>query len=201
MAPRTYQMTRRAAAAADTRRRIVEACAALHSERGLAATTMKDIAARADVGLGTVYHHFATYDDVIVACRDHSMAVTPFPSPAIFDDVEPLAARLQLLTGELFTFYERFGALDKLRPDRSKFPVLDEALADLERQTSALVAAAIRPARRDAKSVAVAVALVDYYVYRNLTTNGFSRRAAATHVAEVLDAWLAPSARRNKERT
>ena len=199
MAPRTYQMTRRAAAASDTRRRIVEACSALHAERGLAATSMKDIAARADVGVGTVYHHFATYDDVVIACRDHSMAVSRFPAPDIFDDVQPLAARTELLVDELFAFYERFAPLDKLRPDRQKFPILDEALTRLERDTEALVAAALRPVRRDAKSIKVAVALVDYSVFHSLTTSGFSRRAAATHVAEVLNAWLARDARRNKE--
>lgn len=41
---------------------------ALHRDRGIAATTMKDIAERADVGIGTVYHHFPSYEDAIRAC-------------------------------------------------------------------------------------------------------------------------------------
>jgi len=61
MTPRSYQMGKRAESAAQTRQRIVQATMALHRDRGIAATTMKDIAARADVGIGTLYHHFPRY--------------------------------------------------------------------------------------------------------------------------------------------
>ena len=61
--PRKYDLGRRAAAAEQTRRRIVDATVALHAEQGIVATTYKDIAQRADVGVGTVYNHFPTVDD------------------------------------------------------------------------------------------------------------------------------------------
>ena len=51
-------MSKRAAAAARTRARIVEATRELHGEQGIAATSWDDIAARAGVGVGTVYRHF-----------------------------------------------------------------------------------------------------------------------------------------------
>ena len=60
---RKYTLGRRGEAAEETRRRIVEATFALHAEQGVAATTMTQIAERAGVSVGTVYHHFATYDD------------------------------------------------------------------------------------------------------------------------------------------
>jgi len=50
MAPRRYQMDRRAGAAEHTRRKIVEATYSLHAEKGVAATTFRDISTRADVG-------------------------------------------------------------------------------------------------------------------------------------------------------
>ena len=78
MSPRRYAMETRAKTAEDTRRRIVEATYALHAERGIADTTMKDIAERADVGLGTVYHHFPTYDDAVRAC-----GAIPSPCPRL----------------------------------------------------------------------------------------------------------------------
>ena len=47
-------MSRRASAAAQTRRRIIDATRELHTEQGIAATSWDDIAARAGVGVGTV---------------------------------------------------------------------------------------------------------------------------------------------------
>ena len=63
-------MTRRASAAAQTRRRIVEATRELHIEQGIAATSWDDIAARAGVGVGTVYRHFPSLDELIPACGE-----------------------------------------------------------------------------------------------------------------------------------
>ena len=58
MSPRRYRLERRAETAGETRRRLVDATFALHGERGISATTMSDIAARAGVSVGSVYHHF-----------------------------------------------------------------------------------------------------------------------------------------------
>src|SRR5439155_17242751 len=68
MAPRAYRMTRRAAANAETRRRIADAAITLHAEKGIHATTWPDIAKRADVALGTVYCHFPSLDQLVPAC-------------------------------------------------------------------------------------------------------------------------------------
>ena len=53
MPHRQYRQSRRAESTEETRRRIVEATYALHAEQGMAATSMKQIAARADVSVGT----------------------------------------------------------------------------------------------------------------------------------------------------
>ena len=70
-------MTRRASAVAQTRRRIIDATRELHTERGIGATSWDDIAARAGVGVGTVYRHFPSPDDLIPACGAAAMDVTP----------------------------------------------------------------------------------------------------------------------------
>ncbi|HEY0437700.1 MAG TPA: helix-turn-helix domain-containing protein, partial [Phenylobacterium sp.] len=64
---RTYRQSKRGDTAEETRRRIVDACFELHREQGMVATTMKQIAERAGVSVGSVYHHFPTYDDAIRA--------------------------------------------------------------------------------------------------------------------------------------
>ena len=68
-------MSLRSAAVAQTRRRIIDATRALHTERGIAATSWDDIAARAGVGVGTVYRHFPTLDELVPACSAVSQEI------------------------------------------------------------------------------------------------------------------------------
>ena len=74
-------MTSRASAVAQTRRRIIDATRALHTEQGIAATSWDDIAARAGVGVGTVYRHFPSLDELVPACGEISMQVIALPDP------------------------------------------------------------------------------------------------------------------------
>src|SRR5712691_11735978 len=106
MAPRRYRMSRRAASSEETRRRIVEATYALHEEKGVAATTFRDISERADVGIGTIYQHFPTYEHVIDACGKHAFAVMRPPHPDIFEGTTGFEERVRLLVRELFALYE-----------------------------------------------------------------------------------------------
>ena len=84
-------MSKRAAAVAQTKRRIVDATRELHTERGIAATSWDDIAARAGVGVGTVYRHFPTLDELVPACGAISMQIVALPDP--MDAPRPLRRR------------------------------------------------------------------------------------------------------------
>jgi Bacterial regulatory proteins, tetR family len=55
----------------------VEATAALHAERGISATSLRDLAERAAVSAGTAYHHSPTYLDAVRACGAHTIASSP----------------------------------------------------------------------------------------------------------------------------
>ena len=72
-------MSRRAAAVAQTRKRIVDATLELHGEQGIAATSWDDIAARAGVGVGTVYRHFPSLDELVPASGEITMQVLALP--------------------------------------------------------------------------------------------------------------------------
>jgi len=56
-----------------TRARIVDAAAALYVERGYVATTIEDVAARADVAVQTVYYVFGTKPALLAAVLDASI--------------------------------------------------------------------------------------------------------------------------------
>jgi AcrR family transcriptional regulator len=189
MSPRHYAMEKRARTADETRRRIVEATYALHTERAIADTTMKDIAARADVGLGTVYHHFPTYNDVVRACGVHTFILASPPDASIFADAKSLDQRISRLAEALFGFYERCPGIGKARADQDKFPALREAMDHLNDMVTALAREALRPAE-DAQLLApVLVALLDFDVHARLAAS-FSTPEAASLISAVINAWM-----------
>jgi AcrR family transcriptional regulator len=55
---------------------------ALHGEQGIAATSWDDIARRAGVGVGAVYRHFPSLDELLPACRAIAFELLALPDPA-----------------------------------------------------------------------------------------------------------------------
>lgn len=186
---RRYNLGRRGEAAAETRRRIVEATFALHAERGVAATTMKDIASRADVSVGTVYHHFPAYDDAIQACGEHSLTVAPPPGPDLFAGAKTRAERIERLVRACFERFERIPNYESVRAEREKFAPLRRFFAAETRLMRELALAAIGRGADAAKAATVA-ALIEPAVWQALRAAGLSGAAASRQIADVLNAWL-----------
>src|SRR5688500_1144297 len=87
MAPRENTMSRRAASKRETRQRILEATAALHTRKGILGTTYQDIAREADVSLATVYNHFPTLEELVEGCGSLLMERYQPPSPGDASEV------------------------------------------------------------------------------------------------------------------
>ena len=155
-------MSKRAAAAAQTRRKIVDATRELHAERGIAATSWDDIAARAGVGVGTVYRHFPSLDELVPACGQVSLELAALPepaaAPALFDGLETPAERIGRLVELAFAIYGRASReLQVTRREPGAHPSVAEAGQVLEDSLSALVDTALEPSacrRRSARSPA-----------------------------------------------
>src|SRR5207244_5882784 len=79
---RSYQLKRRAEHQDQTRQRIIEATIELHQTIGPKATTVSEIAERAQVGRVTVYRHFPDEPTLSRACSGHYLEQHPFPDPA-----------------------------------------------------------------------------------------------------------------------
>src|SRR5438067_13480943 len=107
MAPRAYRMTRRAAANAETRRRIVDAAITLHAEKGVLGTSWPDIAKRADVALGTVYRHFPSLDQLVPACTSENAVRMKPPGVGILVGLTRPAERIGRCVGALVAVYAR----------------------------------------------------------------------------------------------
>ena len=130
MATRKYQQKRRAEQQSETRRRIVEAVAALHGEVGPAQTTIKAIAERAGVERLTVYRHFADESALFAACDAHFRTATPPPDPADWADVTDPAARLRAALLAFYGYYRRGeNMIANARRDAPQLPALAAVLA------------------------------------------------------------------------
>ncbi len=189
MKQRTYQLGRRAESAEETRRRLVQATFELHGKQGIAATTMKQIADRAGVGVGTVYHHFATLDDTIMACGQMVMATYPPPSEAIFAGVPTMRERLVRLARALFEHLDNVG-FDMVRADRDRLPIVRQFVDEELMHRTELTRAALAPFAVDRDQIRVAAALLDIGVYRALQSAGLSLDQAADTIADMIHARL-----------
>jgi AcrR family transcriptional regulator len=180
MAPRKYELGRRAEAIEETRRRIVDATFDLHGEKGVVATSMQEIAARADVALRTVYNHYPTIDDLVAGCGKKVMAVLAPPTPEIFSGTRSFEARVRRLIEELFAMYARGPEMIEVaRCEQSQVPTLREFTAEISMIHMDLAREALKPFRPRSHTINEVVALTDFYVWRAFNQQGISTRQAA----------------------
>ena len=186
---RSYNLGRRGESAEETRRRIVEATFALHMEQGIAETTMKQIAERAGVSIGTVYHHFPTYPDAIAACGAFTAEHVPIPSEALFEGASARQQRIERLFAAFFDYYQRLPVLASVRRDQHLASALREFAAHEAALRRDLAARAINASAKDPR-VKLIAALADFDVHGALARQGYSTREAAAKAAALANAWL-----------
>ena len=188
-------MTRRASAVAQTRRRIVDATLELHGEQGIAATSWDDIAARAGVGVGTVYRHFRSLDELIPACGEITRQVVALPDAegvaSLFDGLDSPVERFERLVREAFAIYER-GApqLRAIRNEPDVHPNVAEAGEEVEASLAALIDAAVEPFETTPADRALTRALIDLNTWDALRAQGLGQAEAVTAIAEMLTARI-----------
>jgi AcrR family transcriptional regulator len=191
MSPRKYDMGKRATAVARTRERIVEAARQLHGEKGIGATSWDDIAARAGVGVGTVYRHFPSLDELVPACGEIAMEAVALPDPAtvsaLFDDTTKPAARIERLVGEAFAIYERAApVLQAIRREADVHPRVAQDRDALEASLNALVDTALEPLHVTPEDRALTRAMVDLSTWAALHDQGLAPAESLGAVTDML---------------
>jgi AcrR family transcriptional regulator len=195
MSPRKYDMGKRAAAAERTRRRIVDATMALHNEQGVAATSWDDIAKRAGVGVGTVYRHFPSLDELLPACGAIASQVLALPDPSeaacVFEGLDGVE-RLRRLVDEAYGIYERGAPIvEELERVGELHPVLAEHRDAVRASLDALVRAGAAPLPAGDDRVRTVRALLDVRTWQAFEWQGLShaaaRDAACASIAAVLE--------------
>ena len=108
---RSYQLKQRGERQQRTRQKIVDAAIALHQSKGLAATTMGDIADRAKVGRVTIYRHFPEEAALIGACSGQYFQRHPLPDPETWRSVKSPGERLRRGLRETYAYHRATEAM------------------------------------------------------------------------------------------
>jgi AcrR family transcriptional regulator len=190
--PRSYSLGKRADQVAATRRRIVDAALALYQEQSVSATTMQDVARRADVAPGTVANHFGSAEALAAEVTFQVLADLRMPAPDLFDGVDPLGQRIRLLVAEISAFFERskpWYQVSQREPPGAH--VWADAEARFYADLDDLVRAALGPLAGDAEAVAVVSALLGTYVLGALEATGRTPENAVELLSDLMTTWLA----------
>lgn len=191
MSPRKYDMTKRAEAFGATRKRIVEATVSAHRELGIQATSWDEIASRADVGVGTVYRHFRSLDELLPACGAVVTEALALPAadeiPGLFSGARSLRERIRRIVTRIFAAYER-GApfIENIRRERENLPALESWHQQVENALDALSNEALRPVNPDKQALDVTRALIDLYAWKAFRQRGLSHLDTVETVTRLI---------------
>ncbi len=189
--PRSYSLGKRAVNVADTRRKIVDAALALYQEKSVSATTMQDVARRADVAPGTVANHFGSAEALAEEVTAQILTDLRMPTPELFDGVDELEQRIRLLVMEISTFFERskpWYQVTQREPPGAQ--VWRDAEARFYVELDVLVRAGLGPVAADAEAVVVVSAMLGTYVLGAIEASGLSSENAVDLMSDVITTWL-----------
>ena len=118
---------------ADARRNeqtLLAAAAAVFVNSGVAAP-VRDIAAKAGVGMGTIYRHFPTRADLVIAVYRHQVDVCAEAGPALLASASsPYVALTQWVDLFVDFLITKHGLAAALQPDNARFETLHAYFLD-----------------------------------------------------------------------
>jgi AcrR family transcriptional regulator len=190
---RPYRLKARAEQQEVTRRRIIEATAALHDEVGPARTTVVEIARRAGVQRLTVYNNFPDERTLFEACGAHWMSLHPLPDMSSALAEEDAAERLRLILAGLYGWYRATERSNEhMQRDRLVMPALDAVMRiRMDRQMTALadlLASGFQAAHDPVRVRATAALALDFWTWRRLSHEGMTDTAAALVMVDLVKA-------------
>lgn len=163
-------MRKRAEQVDQTRQRITEAAARLHTTVGPAATTISALAEAAAVTRLTVYRHFPDEEELFAACRGHWLAHHPLPDVTRWREILPLDVRARRALEELFGWYADHGdALQPIYRDLDSVPAAVQE--DMRAADGAVVDALLDGLPATPRLRAAAGHVMAFATWRSLTTD------------------------------
>lgn len=189
--PRSYSLGRRAAPKADTRARIIAAALDTYRDRGFSGASNLAVARAADVAPATVRNHFPDPEELARAVFAAMLAELDVPTPAIFDEIDGLRARVERLARELAAFYQRSQPLWRIyerEPELIRVwgGGIERYYADIER----LMRVALGELANDERSVAVVASVIGPPTFFALEARGLTFNEAVALTLELALPWL-----------
>jgi AcrR family transcriptional regulator len=184
-------MGKRAEAVAQTRASIVDAAMDLYQEQPISATSMQEVARRADVSPGTVLNHFPSPEELAEAVVEELVRTLEVPTSAVFDGLPEGRARLRALARALAGFFERSEPWFHVHErEHRTVPAFGEGARRFDAHVMALIREALGGAPED-RAVVLVRSLMGPPVFRYLRLHGgMSSEAAADLVTDVVVSWL-----------
>src|SRR5262245_29079619 len=188
---RKYELKKRAADVAETRRRITDAAIELHGAVGPARTTLSAVAERAGVERRTLYRHFPTEADLFAACSTHYFTANPWPELENWRATPEPQQRLERALDELYAYYQRTEPmLSNVLRDAELVELASEAIAPLHAyldQAADILTTGrhARGRRRQLLRAALRHALA-FSTWRSLATNGITRPDAVKLITALV---------------
>lgn len=184
-------MGERVAQMEGTRERIIEAAIALYEEVGISATTMRELAARADVAPGTLRRYFASRDDLDRAMVERLTAEAPLPELSIFDGAPSAEDRVERLIVVAGTFFDRSRRLQRMwARERMLTPVWTQAGVTYGTRWEQLFEAALGPMADDPEVMAIVRAVITPTFFDSVRTRTATTEEASSLVSRAILPWL-----------
>ena len=174
MAPRRYRLATRAASAAATRERIIRAAAAEYGESGVATSSIRAIAARADVSRGTILHHFGDAGGLLGAVLDDVVVSLQVPDARLLEGAGDADERARRFVDAMLRFYDRTSDWWTVFGSEIDHPVVQARAVAFWELIAGFRAAAFGPAADDRIVTAVIDALTHPATLGRLRTGGLS---------------------------
>jgi len=189
--PRRYRLGERATSIDATRVRILEAAIELYTERGMSATTMREIGERADVAPGTLRNHFPSRDLLDAAMVERLRAEGPLPALSVFDGASSIEDRLIRLFGVAGTFFDQAARLYRMwvREPMLSGPWL-AAGAEYGQRWDLLMRLALGPLAGDDDAMSVLRAVLQPAFFEQVSGGRHSTDETAMLVAAIVRPWF-----------
>jgi AcrR family transcriptional regulator len=162
----------------------------MYRERGVAGTTVRAIAERADVARGTVLNHYGNAEQVLEAVLDEIVSGLSYPDERVQEGARTEAERIRRYVDAMYRFFVRSEADWPAFARDMDHPVLKAREAEYYGVVGRLHAGTFGDLAGDRYVLAAARAYVNYMPLHDLRAAGLSLDEAIDVVAETLIALV-----------